>query len=419
MKSGQTLILKQAFSGVDNDTLLALKKVANRQSYPSKTILCRQGEKGHTFYIVVEGRVSVIQQIDVGEQRLLGILGPNAVFGEMSLIDDSPRMATVETLTPTTVLEIDENMFDRLMATSPAVAYRIIRNVLENARRSDQQSIKELQEKNISLEHAYETLQAAQAEIIEKERLDREIELAAAVQQNLLPGALPSFPDYHFAAYLTPARRVGGDFYDVIPIDDEHVGILIADVADKGFHAALFMAVTRTLFMQESKRSLSPGRVAQAVHQGMLAVAKTDDAFVTAFYAVLHRSSGLLTYVRAGHDRPLLFRPGHKVTSLPGNGRFLGMLPDLELTEASIRLQPGDRLLLFSDGVPDAVNMADEPYGNNRLAEIMASVGELTASEIVSAIAKDVLVHCQEAAPFDDLTMVVVEVKDGRKPGEG
>src|SRR5690606_2643197 len=109
-------------------------------------------------------------------------------------------------------------------------------------------------------------LQAAQLELVEKERLEREMELAAEMQRNLLPAVLPQYPDFVFHAYLAPARHVGGDLFDVRPIDDEHVGLLLADVADKGVQAALLMAVTRTLFFQEASRSYSPREVAYAVH---------------------------------------------------------------------------------------------------------------------------------------------------------
>ena len=408
-KSGATTIIKTAFVGVDEETLNTLRHVAKRIEYPAKTILCRQGDIEHTFYIVVNGRVSVVQHIDEGEERLLGILGENAIFGEMSLIDNSPRMATVMTLMPTTVLEITEQIFDQLVLTSPAVAYAVVQKILANTRQLDHRSIKELKSKNEALQQAYQALQAAQAEIVEKERLERELELAAAVQRNLLPGDLPQFPDYHFAAYLQPARQVGGDFYDVMALDEEHAGLLIADVADKGFHAALFMAVSRTLFYQESQYSLSPAAVATAVHFGMLGVAKSADSFVTAFYGVLHRPSGLLTYVRAGHDRPLLYQPGRDVSMLMGNGRFLGMWPELTLTEHTIQLDPGCRLVLYSDGVTDAVNPLGERYGTDRLQRVLQNHGHLRAAALKDLIAADVAQFCQDAAAFDDLTLLVVE----------
>ncbi len=410
-QSGATLILKRTFVGLDERALDSMREVAERQTYPANTVLCRQGEAGKSLFIIVDGRVVVSQRLEDGEERLLAVLGPAQSFGEMALIDNSPRMATCTTLEPTTVLEITETVFDRLVETNPVVAYTMMRRILLTARENDSRAIEDLQGKNEALTQAYEALKAAQAEVVEKERLERELELAAAVQRNLLPGDLPQFPDYAFSAYLEPARQVGGDFYDVIRLDDEHVGLLIADVADKGFHAALFMAVTRTLFMQAGKRSLSPAETAVAVHQGMLDVADTADVFVTAFYGVLHRPSGRLTYVRAGHDRPLLYRPGRGVKMLAGDGRFLGMLPEISLDEHTIQLQPGDRLLLYSDGVTDAASLSEEQYGSQRLAESLARGGRLPAADLVAYIAQDVAAFCQDAPSFDDLTLLAVEAR--------
>jgi sigma-B regulation protein RsbU (phosphoserine phosphatase) len=281
---------------------------------------------------------------------------------------------------------------------------------MSDMRSQDRMAIQDLHEKNVELERAYVELKAAQAGLIEKERLDHELALAAEAQRNLLPSTLPKHESYHFAAYQEPARLVGGDFYDVIDLDDEHVGLLLADVADKGLHAALIMAVTRTLFRREAQQTLSPSQVALAVHHGMLDIAPDHDSFVTAFYGVLHRPSGKLTYVRAAQERPLLVRSGQPATQLPGEGRFLGMLPDLQLQEYTIRLRPNDRLLLFSDGVPDAINQHDEAYGNRRLVQAFAQAAHLPANDLVQAIVDSVNNWSQGTAAFDDLTLLLVEV---------
>lgn len=410
MNIGTASIINHAFGALEPETLEALRAVAVRQSYAPNTTLCRQGKIEHTFYVVVQGEVVVSQTLEDGQERILNVIGPMGYFGEMGLIDDSPRMAHCITLTPTTVLEVTEENFDKFMEKSPALATAVLRNILTTTRNIDQQSIAELQQKNEALQKAYADLQQALARLVEKERLERELELAATVQRSLLPDDLPQFPDYAFAAYLQPARQVGGDFYDVVAIDADHVGILIADVADKGFHAALFMAVTRTLFLQEGKHSLSPAAVATAVHQGMLE-ASSHDTFLTAFYGVLHRPSGRLTYVRAAQDRPLWYRPGRGVEALTGNGRFLGMIEGLALAESTIYLQPGDRLVLFSDGVPDAINPHEEPYGGPRLTEVIVSGGHLPAGQLITHIAQDVIRWRQDAPAFDDLTLLVVEAK--------
>ncbi|HEX6386034.1 MAG TPA: SpoIIE family protein phosphatase [Anaerolineae bacterium] len=411
MSIGTTTVIRRAFGELEKETLDTLRSVAVRRTYPPETVLCHQGEIEHTFYVVVEGNVAITQELEDGEERFLGLIGPNGYFGEMGLIDDSPRIANCITVAPTTVLEVTEEMFDKFLEQSPLLAYAVLERILATARKLDRLALADLQQKNEELAKAYTDLQAAQARIVEQERLEHEMELAAEVQRSLLPARLPQFPDYRFAAYLQPARQVGGDFYDVIKIDSEHVGLLIADVADKGVHASLFMAVTRTLFLQEGKRSLSPAQVALAVHQGMLDVASSADFFVTAFYGLLHRPSGRLTYVRAAHERPLLYRPGQPVEALAGGGRFLGMLPELQLEEYTVQLRAGDRLVLFSDGVTDAINPGDEQYGGQRLAAALVAGGQLSAAALVRHIAADVARWSQGAPAFDDLTLLVAEAK--------
>ncbi|MEZ4643713.1 MAG: SpoIIE family protein phosphatase [Chloroflexota bacterium] len=411
MSKSISFLLQNTFNNrLDEATLNSVRAVAEEHTYPADAILCHQGERGHTFYVIVDGRVAAIQTLENGEERLLGVLKAGDYFGEMGLIDDTPRMATCLTLDETTVFEITEEVFDQLVEENPAVAHGITRQIVKHARTLDRLSIAELQQKNEALQKAYADLQAAQAKLVEKERLEHELELAADVQRNLLPGDLPQFPNYRFAAYLHPARQVGGDFYDVVELDDEHVALLIADVADKGFHAALFMAVTRTLFLQEGKHSLSPARVAQAVHQGMLDVARTDDSFVTAFYGVLHRPSGILRYVRAGQERPLLIRPQQSITPLSGKGRFLGMMSDLSLEEYTVQLQPGDRLVLFSDGVPDAINAAGEHYSGERLQAFLKQHEQDDAASLVLNILNNVTQWSGQTPAFDDLTLLVMEV---------
>ncbi len=412
MHRGSTHILRQAFGDkLEESTLATLRQAAASRSYKTGTVICRQGERGNTFYVIVEGHVTVTQNTEEGEDRLLSILHPGNYFGEMALIDDAPRMATIIAATPVSLLEFDEAIFDRLVVESPAVANAFLRRILGDMRLQDRLAIEDLRQKNEELEHAYAELKMAQADLVEKERLEHELELAAEAQSKLLPGELPQYTSYNFAAFQTAARLVGGDFYDVINLDDEHVGILLADVADKGLHAALFMAVTRTLFRREAQQTLSPSKVALAVHRGMLDVAPDHDSFVTAFYGVLHRPSGQLTYVRAAQERPILVRQGQPVTQLPGVGRFLGMLPQLSLQEYTILLRPNDRLLLFSDGVPDAVNSLDEAYGNRRLVQAFTQASHLSANELAHAVAGSVAKWSQGVPAFDDITLLVVEVE--------
>lgn len=400
---------------LDPHTLSVIRGVGTTKTYPAGVPLTHQGEVENTFYVIDKGRAVVVRRMEDGDERVLDTLGPRQSFGELALIDNSPRLATVETLTESTVLEVTAEQFKDLLRRDPELALHITRRVLANLRRLDQLAIQDLREKNDLLRHAYLELQSAQQVLVEKKRLEREMELAAEMQRNLLPTILPSFADYRFYAYLAPARHVGGDLFDVRSIDDDNVALLIADVADKGVHAALFMAVTRTLFFQETMRSLSPGDVTCAVHNALLAIGGNHsrsygiDAFVTAFYAVLNRPSGMLTYVRAAQDRPLWLRAGRKPEALVGDGRFLGMIDGLELQEYQIRLLPGDYLLLYSDGVTDQPNERDEPYGIERLkAALQAAENEPNGSQLPSII-KDIDNWRGQAPAFDDLTMLLVQ----------
>lgn len=399
---------------LDPSMLASLRRVGATRTYPANTILTRQGETEHTFYVIEEGNAVVLRRLEDGTEQVLNTVGPRQSFGEMALLDDNPRLATIRTLSETRVLEITAENFRDLLRHDPDLAVHITRRVLANLRTLDQLAIQDLRAKNALLQKAYVELQAAQAELVEKERLERELELAAEMQRSLLPTVLPRYPGYRFAAHLAPARQVGGDLFGVQTLDDEHVGLLIADVADKGMYAALVMAVTRTLFMQEAQRSLSPAEVALAVHRGLMTVGGGDDdrgmdAFVTAFYGVLHRPSGHLTYVRAAQDRPLLLRPGAEPLLLPGEGRFLGMIAELDLSEHSVSLQPGDYLLLYSDGVTDALNEREERYGLERLIGDFRKAGGQDATSRLEQFVAGFNHWRGRAAAFDDVTMLLVE----------
>jgi serine phosphatase RsbU (regulator of sigma subunit) len=401
-------VIRQAFKDISAEELDALCQVAQVRTYPGGHVLIHEGEIEHVFYIVADGQVAITQKLAPVGERLLALRTPGEFFGEMALIESKPRSASARTVADATVLEINEEIFNDFLRGSPNMALGMIRRITANLRAADQAAIAELSQKNIELARAYQELKEAQAEIVAKERMERELEIAAEVQRSLLPEQFPPVAGYSFSGRNVPARHVGGDLYDVLRLDDGHVGILMADVSDKSVHAALIMAVTRTLFLAHAPRSLSPGETALAVHNGILEVSSNDDMFVTAFYGVLDMASGHLRYVRAGQDRPLLYRAaGGPPQELDAEGRFLGMLPGLNLEERSITLAPGDLLVTYSDGVPDAVNEKVESYGLERLMGLLEARRAETAEQVCEAIFNDVFAFRGEAAAFDDITVLV------------
>ncbi len=409
----RTEVIRKVFEGLDDNEVSAVSASAAEKTYPVGTVLCHEGNIEQTFYIVMDGLVAITHRLQDGGTRHLTSREAGQFFGEMALIERKPRSASVVTTAETTVLEISEHDFNQLLMKNPKVAMALLRGITANLRASDQASIADLSRQNVELAKAYGDLKAAQEQLVAKEKLEHELGIAAQLQQSLLPQVFPVVPGWSFSGRNVPARTVGGDLYDVIPVDDEHVGLLMADVSDKSIHAALFMAVTRSLFLPESRRSLSPRSVALGVHRWLLEVSSEANMFVTAFYGVLTPATGRLRYVRAGQDKPIWLKHGETGhTELDGQGRFLGMMEELELEEREVWLKPGDILVAYSDGVPDAVNEADENYGQPRLMTLLEAHRDDSAKGICDAIFGDVFAFRKTASAFDDITALIAKADE-------
>jgi phosphoserine phosphatase RsbU/P len=263
--------------------------------------------------------------------------------------------------------------------------------------------IEDLQDKIAQLETAQEGL-------AQKERLERELELAREVQQAVLPTTFPKVPGYQFAAHNQPARQVGGDFYDVIQLNNTSFGLVIADVSDKGMPAAVYMALTRSLIVAEARRADSPVTVLEKVNELLRELGQAR-MFVTVFYGIVDIKTHTLTYARAGHDRPILLR-ANSILELKGEGVFLGFASsdNLHLTEETLDLCLGDRLVLYTDGLIDITSPEGERFDRVGLRALLADVGQLSAQELCETVF-DVLFGYQGMADqYDDMTLLVMAV---------
>jgi len=403
--------LQHVFRDLSSQELKALATVTITRDYPAGSVVCHEGELEHVFYIIQEGQVRITHQLPDGSEQTLGIQGSGSFFGEIALLENQPRSASVRTLVESRLLEITEADFKRVVRRSPEAALTLLRGVIQSLRETDRVTIAQLQANNLELEQAYADLKAAQANLVEQERLKRELEIAAEVQRSILPAEFPDIPGFEFAAYARPAREVGGDYYDLFPLDDDHFGLVMADVSGKGIHAALYMAVTRALFLAKAAEYRSPRDAAFQIHD-LLMTSSDSDLFVTVFYGIVNRVTREMRYVRAGHDFPIHFRSQNgQLSLLQAPGRFLGSLDGLILNEAGVQLAPGDVLVCYSDGLTDAESSHTNRYGLERLKTAVAGAAERSAHDLAQALIADVDAFRAGAPQPDDLTLLVMKVQ--------
>jgi serine phosphatase RsbU (regulator of sigma subunit)/anti-sigma regulatory factor (Ser/Thr protein kinase) len=249
-----------------------------------------------------------------------------------------------------------------------------------------------------------------QAEAATRQRFQQELEVAKLIQQNFLPKQLPELNGWQVAAYYRPAREVGGDFYDVIPLPEGKVGFVIGDVTDKGVPAALVMAATRSVLRASAQRLVEPGEVLERVNEH-LCPDMPEKMFVTCLYGVLDPESGHFRFANAGHDLPYV-KTAEGSEELRARGMPLGLMPGMRYEEKETVLQPGESLLLHSDGIVEAHDPNGEMFGFPRLKQAVADYPG--GGELIDRVLVDVQAHLGPAAEQeDDITMVTLQ----RSPG--
>ena len=256
-------------------------------------------------------------------------------------------------------------------------------------------------------------LQAARllSKIVEHERMEQELAVAAEIQASFMPRTAPDVPGWEIKAVIDSAREASGDFIDLIPLSGGRWGILIADVSGKGLPAALYMALARTLIRTFAfEHEASPDAVFGSVNRRILEDTD-DDLYVTAFYGVLDPAAGSLTYANAGHNPPYLLRNSGSavVEELEGTGVPLGMLGDVAWDARTVRIAPGEATVLYTDGVTEAQNVDEEFFGEQRLVEIAVANRDKPALEIRRAIFDAVQEFVGDAPRHDDITLAVMK----------
>ena len=336
-----------------------------------------------------ESNRSLVRTLDADSAPETWFRLPPHADGELAAVfgSDSPLLMVVP-------LSIKNDLFGALVVEEAAGGLRFRSRRIEIISGIAQQAALAIQNDRL------------QKEMVVRERLETEVQLARQIQKTFLPDTLPTHPHWQLSARWRTARQVGGDFYDVIELPNDRLGLFIADVADKGMPAALFMALTRTLVHAAAKETSSPAEALRRVNELLLPDTK-QGMFVTAVYAVLDLNTGEMTYANAGHNPPLWVRRD-SLEKLTRTGIALGASEDANMSERTIQLAEGESLLLYTDGLTEAFNLEGDMFGEERLLRAVGWQDSASADDMIKMVESALDDFAGDAPPSDDLTMLAV-----------
>jgi phosphoserine phosphatase RsbU/P len=379
------------------------------EEYEAGSYIFHAGEDGDSLYVVSSGRLEIVLAGGTEDEMLLRVCGPGEYVGEMSLImPQGRRTASVRVKEDARVLKMSREKFNEILERWPSIAYSMIEIMSERLDTSNEAAFNDLVAKNHALQKAYDDLKAAQDQLIEKERLERELQVAADIQLSILPDDLPDVEKFSFGARILPARQVGGDLYDIFPLKGNRIGVLIGDVADKGIPSAIFMARAHALLVAEADIGLTPGEVLRLVNSHITRLQKSTQ-FVTVLYGILDIKTRTFSYARAGHEPPLMLHLDGSVERIPHSpGMAIGLWDDITLDERTLQLLPGDILLLYTDGMTDCRDPKGEPFGLERIKGLLGGMANYNAQQVCDQMLDTLLGYQDGSKQDDDVTLVAV-----------
>lgn len=352
--------------------------------------LLRPGQRNDALFVVLSGRLEV--RLDVLGFDEPVTVGPGDTLGELSIIDGEPASAEIVAVGPARVLAIPEEFFWTVLTPNRSFARNLARLLASRTRASNRRVIVRLEE-HFALE-----------------RLQRDLGIARTIQAGMLPGRgelFPGRPEVQVFGRMDPAQDIGGDLYDAFFVGPDRLAVAIGDVSGKGIPAALFMAKVVAQLRLVALSETSPASVLTRLN-ALLCESNEAGMFVTLLYAVLDVRTGRVTYSNAGHLPPVISGPqAPRFVPLP-RGLVAGIESGVTYTEHGVTLEPGETLLLYTDGVTEAEDASGSLYGESRLLEDIASAAPADAGTLVSAMTSRVLAHASGAPPSDDITLMAI-----------
>ena len=381
----QFLQKTELFSELPETELKSICQIANEVAYPADTTLFEEGDEGDSLYLIVNGEVSIIK---AGTEVLL-FNEKGYCLGEIALIDNKPRSATVKTVKSTQFLRITRHDFYKAMMREPRIGSGMFRVLNDKIRRD-----LEIQ------------MSAIRKEIAQEESM----RLAAEVQQSLLPNQEISHPHVSSAGYCQPANSVGGDYYDYLRLADNSIAIFLGDVMGHGYHSAMVAAMTKSCLQTQIPVDASVPEVMKAITR----VIEDSQTFIymTCCYLIIHPDNRF-EFANAGHPQMLLYR-GDNSDPLELKSAFMPVgFPKFDESKqyysTEVEWHPGDLLVLYSDGITEAFNPDAEMYGLERFKALISEKRHLSPIEIKAEILSDLQAYQQDESTNDDITLVVAK----------
>ncbi len=425
--SAQKLFKHGIFGALRPEITAQIMEKATPVELNEGDILFKQGDSGSSAYVVESGELDIL--VDVGFDCVkTASVGKGGLIGEIAVFSNAPRSATVIASGKVRLLRIESSDMMAVVENNPDVARVVIADLgrrlvmvnqplafLSVAAQALKQKTFNSEVLNTIIAQAPDLGSFAQSfqEIIGQVQTnnvrDQEMQMATQIQRSVLPRPLKDsmVPYVTLDAFMRPMKEVGGDLYDYFEIDDQHVAVAIADVSGKGVPASLFMMMCRTVLRSVASSGLSVDQC--LAHANAILNDGNDLAmFVTTFFGIYNLDTGEFVYCNGGHNRPHIISPSGERRMLKTTGPLVAIIPGARYKSASIMLDPGDLLFMFTDGITEARAASDDLFGDARLCSLLESLAGKTPSEVVAAVVAAVDEFAAGVEQSDDITCLAL-----------